>query len=313
MRPLLIAALSLAMAGLPAVEAQAEIGAAAEPLGMVAAPVTKRVAIVMIQNGSTDTARTQLADTAFIRNIFFGSANSLAAWMPAVTHGLLSYVPAGDGIFLTEPNDALRNGSPTGCHSVAARDTAEDHLAALGVQWDSVGVVFDIGGCEWGGLGQMPGRITWYPPRPSLSAIVHEFGHNQGYPHEAKRDCASAQMSACTAKDYSGNTPMGSGGAGKGYSSVELLHSGWVEPGWLTQANKPGIFSLKPLYSPTSVSGTRVVEYKASATLTYVIEIRAPSGAIDTAISNPGVRVYAVNGRDFKNAWLVNPGAHRSA
>jgi hypothetical protein len=273
-----------------------------------AVPVTRRVAVVVIQNGDTTAEQTQLADTTYYRNIFFGTADSLATWMPAVTHGLLSYTAAGDGVFAVQPSDELRNADKSGCHTGPARTTAEDHLKSLGVTWDSLAVVFDIASCGWGGLGQVPGKVTWYPPRPSLSAIVHEFGHNQGYPHQPKRDCAGGDVAACKENGYSGNTPMGSGGAGRGYSSVELIHSGWAEPSWRVTATAPGTFSLKPLHSPAGVTGARILEYKASSTLTYVVETRAPGAGVDSGVSNPGVRVYAVTRGDYKGAYLINPG-----
>ena len=276
-----------------------------------AAPVTRRLAVVVIQNGDTDTERTQLADTSYLRGVFFGSSASLTTWMPAVTHGLLSFIPAGDGIFVAQPTSTLLNADKAACHSDLARTSAQNHLTSLGVTWDSLAVVYDIYGCGWGGLGQMPGRVTWYPPKPSLSAIVHEFGHNQGYPHESKRDCAAGNLASCKANDYSGNTPMGSGGSGRGYSSVELLHSGWLEPGWLQRVSSPGTFSLKPLYAPVSEQGVRVVEYKASASLSYVMETRAQGAAADTSVTNPGVRVYAVTRGDYKNAYMINPGSAR--
>jgi hypothetical protein len=281
------------------------------PAGAQAAPVTKRLAVVIIQNGDTDTERTQLADTVYLRNMFFSSSGSLATWMPAVTHGLLSFTPAGDGVYVAPPTAALTAADKTGCHSDLARTNAQDHLTSLGVVWDSLAIVYDIYGCGWGGLGQMPGRVTWYPPKPSLSAIVHEFGHNQGYPHQNKRDCAGGNLGSCKENGYSGNTPMGSGGSGRGYSSVELIHSGWLEPGWLQQAGTPGTFTLKPLYAPVSVSGVRVVEYKASSRLSYVIETRAQGTAVDTSVTSPGVRVYAVTNRDYKNAYMINPGSAR--
>jgi hypothetical protein len=279
------------------------------PASAKAAPVTKRLAVVVIQNGDTDDERTRLADTTYLRNIFFGSSGSLTTWMPAVTHGLLSFTPAGDGVYLAQPSAALAAADKAGCHSNLARTNAQDHLTSLGVAWDSLAVVFDIYGCTWGGLGQMPGRVTWYPPRPSLSVIVHEFGHNQGYPHQSKRDCTGGNLGSCNANDYSGNTPMGSGGSGRGYSSVELLHSGWLEPGWLRQVSAPGTFSLKPLYAPVSTTGVRVVEYRVSSSLSYVIETRAQGTAVDTSVNNPGVRVYAVTNRDYKDAYMINPGA----
>lgn len=275
-----------------------------------AAPVTKRLAVVTIQNGDTDNERTQLADTTYLRNMFFGTSGSLASWMPAVTHGQLRFVPAGDGVFVTEPNAALRDGDKSRCLSDAARSTAESFLSARGVAWDAVAVVFDIGSCGWGGLGQMPGKITWYPPRPSLSAIVHEFGHNLGYPHQPKRDCTGGAMSACRVSGVSGTSPMGGGGSGRGYSAVELMHSGWVESSWLVRTNRPGFFTLKPLHSPVSTTGTRVVEFQASSSLSYVIEARASSSSgVDSSFaSSPALKVYSVSNRDYRNAWLVNGG-----
>ncbi|HZM74189.1 MAG TPA: hypothetical protein VFC19_00595 [Candidatus Limnocylindrales bacterium] len=295
MRPLLVVLLAAASVLLPT------------PAG--AAPVTKRLAVVTIQNGDTDNERTQLADTTYLRNMFFGGSGSLATWMPAVTHGQLSYVPAGDGVFVAEPNAALRDGDRGRCLTDAARSTAEGFLSARGIAWDAVAIVFDIGGCGWGGLGQMPGKISWYPPKPSLSAIVHEIGHNLGYPHENKRDCAGGSIAACRSNGYSGNSPMGGGGSGRGYSSVELMHSGWVESSWLVRTGKPGTFTLKPLHSPVSTTGTRVVEYQASANTSYVIEARAASSSgVDSAFTNPVLRVYSVSNRDYRNAWMVNPG-----
>ncbi len=272
------------------------------------APVTKRIAVVVIQNGDTANERTQLADTAYYRNVFFGGSDSLATWMTAVTHGQLTYVPAGDGVFTAAPSTELANADKGGCHTGLARTNAESHLSAAGVSWDALAVVYDIASCGWGGLGQVPGKITWYPPRPSLSAIVHEIGHNQGYPHQSKKDCAKGDLAVCKDSGYSGNTPMGSGGSGRGYSSVEMLHSGWAQPGWKQTATSPGTFSLKPLHAAVSVTGVRILEYKASSTVTYIVETRAPASGVDSAISNPGVRVYVVTRTDYRNGSLINPG-----
>ena len=295
MRPLLVVLLAAAAVLLPT-----QAGAA---------PTTKRLAVVTIQNGDTDNERAQLADTTYLRNIFFDGSGSLATWMPAVTHGLLGYVPAGDGVFVAEPNAALRDGDRDLCLTDAARSTAQDFLSARGIAWDALAIVFDIGGCGWGGLGQLPGRITWYPPKPSLSAIVHEFGHNLGYPHEAKRDCTGGSIAACRANGVSGNSPMGGGGAGRGYSSIELMHSGFVESNWLVRTNNPGTYTLKPLYSPVSTTGIRVVEFQASSNTSYVIEARAAtSSGVDSAFSSPALKVYSVSNRNYRNAWMVNAG-----
>lgn len=272
-------------------------------------PVTKRLAVVTIQNGDTDNERAQLADTTYLRNVFFGGSGSLATWMPAVTHGQLSFVPAGDGVFVAQPNSALRDGDRSRCLADAARSTAEGFLSGRGIAWDAVVIVFDVGGCGWGGLGQLPGKISWYPPKPSLSAIVHELGHNLGYPHENKRDCTAGSIAACKSGGYSNNSPMGGGGSGRGYSSVELMHSGWVESSWLVRTSKPGSFALKPLHAPVSTTGTRVVEYQASSTTSYVVEARASSSSgVDSAFTSPVLKVYSVSNRDYRNAWLVNPG-----
>jgi hypothetical protein len=299
--------LKLVAAGVAAIVIPLVPGA---PAGAAPAPpVTKRLAVVMIQNGDTATEQTQLADEPFARDLFFGPSASLAAWMPAVTHGLLQYTAAGDGVFLVPPNEALATGDRDAtCLSEAARTTAEDYLQANAVTWDAVAILFDIGaGCKWAGLGQMPGKVTWYPPRPSLGAVVHEFGHNQGYPHEPKRDCASGLIANCKANDFSGNTPMGSGGSGRGYSSVELLHSKWVESDWFTQTTKPATYSLKPLYAPMSTTGTRVLEYSTGGSTSYVVETRAPGTDVDTSVTPAGIRIYSVSGHDYKNGWMINP------
>ncbi|MEV4415345.1 hypothetical protein [Catellatospora sp. NPDC049609] len=301
----------------PALIPAAAAGAAQDPAPIrgplvQAAPTTKRLAVVMIQNGSTEEKQAQLADTAYARNLFLGTADSLASWTDAVTRGLLRFTAAGEGVYLAPPNAALAAGAgdTTKCYSEQARVTAQDHLAGLGVAWDSLAVVFDTGACDWGGLGQVPGRVTWFPPRPSLAAVVHEVGHNHGYPHETRRDCPGNVVSSCKAAGYSGNSPMGSGGAGRGYSSPELLHSGWLQAAWHRDVTAPGAWTLQPLYAPASLSGPRVLEIRASATLRYLVELRA-RGAVDTAVDKPGVRVYAVavsgGTPDYRNAYMINP------
>lgn len=278
----------------------------------VAAAATKRLAVVMIQNGSTAEAQTRLADTAYARDLFLGAANSLASWTDAVTQGQLRFTAAGDGVYLAPPSAALAAGAgdTTKCYSEEARATAQDHLAGLGVAWDSVAILFDVGACDWAGLGQVPGRVTWFPPRPSLAAVVHEVGHNHGYPHETRRDCSGSIVASCKANGFSGNSPMGSGGAGRGYSSPELLHSGWLAAGRHRDAAGSGTYTLTPLHAPASAGGLRAVEVKASRTLHYLIELRA-RGAVDSAVDKPGVRVYAVpvsgNTRDYRNAYMINP------
>ncbi|BCJ73427.1 hypothetical protein CS0771_29710 [Catellatospora sp. IY07-71] len=303
--PTLIPVTAAASVPPPAPDRAAQVRAAA-------APATKRLAVVMIQNGSTAERQTQLADTAYARDLFLGGTNSLASWTDAVTQGQLRFTAAGDGVYLAPPNAALAAGAgdTSKCYSEEARVTAQDHLAGLGVAWDSVAVLFDIGACGWAGLGQVPGRVTWFPPRPSLAAVVHEVGHNHGYPHETRRDCPGSIVSSCKANGYSGNSPMGSGGAGRGYSSPELLHSGWLAADRHRDVAGSGTYTLTPLHAPASAGGLRAVEVKASRTLHYLVELRA-RGAVDSAVDKPGVRVYAVpvsgNTRDYRNAYMINP------
>jgi hypothetical protein len=91
-------------------------------------------------------------------------------------------------------------------------------------------VLPDENECWWGGLGMMPGEMTWMNSI-DVGVFAHELGHNMGLAH-ANGCIGSTTVSLiqkCKHNEYGDPTDvMGHGGEEFGYSAAYLRQLGWL-------------------------------------------------------------------------------------
>ena len=91
-------------------------------------------------------------------------------------------------------------------------------------------VLPDENECWWGGLGMMPGEMTWMNSI-DVGVFAHELGHNMGLAH-ANACIGSTTVSViqkCSHNEYGDRTDvMGHGGEKFGYNAAYLRQLGWL-------------------------------------------------------------------------------------
>ncbi|WP_179115565.1 MULTISPECIES: LAETG motif-containing sortase-dependent surface protein [unclassified Streptomyces] len=143
----------------------------------------------------------------------------------------------------------------------------------------------------------------------SKGAMVHEFGHNQGFGHHERDECPDGDLDGCTTGEgYSDKTPMGSGGPGVGFNAPELISRGWLPGGQAVTVKKSATFTLSPLHSGQA-GGVRVLDIPLGKDR-LVAEYRNEDPAytddnLDAAIE--GVYAYLAPEGDYNNSRPLDP------
>ncbi|WCH90597.1 LPXTG cell wall anchor domain-containing protein [Streptomyces moderatus] len=159
-------------------------------------------------------------------------------------------------------------------------------------------------GCGFAGFGSVNGGISWVPADGGAdqTVLVHEFGHNFGYPHHMKTNCSDSDLASCKdSEDISHKTPMGGGTAAAGLTAPELLSSKWLSGREVVKVGKSGTSKLQSLYGPGT--GVRALDIPVGDDR-LVVELRNASGTLDKNIQ--GVHAYRVPKSDYRNARLVD-------
>ncbi|MFJ4012503.1 hypothetical protein [Streptomyces sp. NPDC090026] len=132
---------------------------------------------------------------------YFGAEDSLKSYYDHVSRGQIDFVPAVSekviGPF-TLPMSGAR------CQARDIRKTTQALLEAKGFKngedYDSLSMVTPRIACRWSGLATLGGNVSWIQS-PSGSTnqgvLVHEFGHNQGYPHQRGILCKDGNLTNC--------------------------------------------------------------------------------------------------------------------
>ncbi|MBC9719103.1 LPXTG cell wall anchor domain-containing protein [Streptomyces sp. TRM66268-LWL] len=200
--------------------------------------------------------------------------------------------------------------SAAGCDSSKISDLTYEALEKKGIteeDYEHVSIVFpnQKTGCDYLALGSVGGGTTWMPidgAEISMTALVHEFGHNFGYSHQLRERCASTDLASCKAsEDTSHKTPMGGGGWAAGLTSPELIHSKWLSGEEAVKVAKSGTYTVRSLYG--SGAGVRALDIPLGEDR-LVVEVRGASGSVDGRIS--GVHAYRAPKGDYAEATLVD-------
>ncbi|MEV2243081.1 LAETG motif-containing sortase-dependent surface protein [Streptomyces sp. NPDC049970] len=250
---------------------------------------------------------------------YFGGSQSIAGYYTKVSQGAFTYVPAAtDGVVGPYELDLPQNPCDAGAVRTAAAEAAEADGYTADEDYDSISILQPSAGsdCGWAGLGSVPGPNTWLQvgedSKISKGAMVHEFGHNQGFGHHKRDECPDGDLAKCTTGEgYSGKTPMGSGGPGVGFAAPELISRGWLPGGQAVTVKKSATFTLDALFGGEA-GGVRaldiplgkdrlVVEYRQEDP-TYTDD---EDGNLDAAVE--GVHAYLAPGGDYNKSRLLDP------
>ncbi|MBC6446176.1 hypothetical protein [Actinokineospora xionganensis] len=289
----------------PLAFALALVAAVLGSVGPAAAePTARRVAVVLVE--FDDSALTDVPGLKRkARDLIFDAPGSAARYYAAQSHGQRTMTLAGGEVH----GPVTLDGAAT-CDTKAMVAKAESVLAD--VPHDDLAVVFPNAkaDCGWGGLGEMPGKRTWFPAEHlNQAAVLHEFGHNLGFNHQVRDICESGTVTGCRKDGHSGRTPMGGGGAEVGLSAPELVSMKWLAAGRRVAPRATTSVRLVALHAPESAGGTRAVDVPLGGDR-LVVEYRAPGG-VDRSVPR-GVNVYRVPGGKYQAAHLIDGGSEKS-
>ncbi|MHA4773586.1 LAETG motif-containing sortase-dependent surface protein [Streptomyces sp. MSC1_001] len=281
-------------------------------------PVENRVLVVAVDFKDAEHADAD-AVKENARKEYFGGSESIASYYTKVSQGAFTYVPAAkDEVVGPYALDLPQNP----CDASAVMKAAKEAVLADGYtekeDYDSISVLQPSAGseCSWAGLGSVPGPNTWLQvgeeSKVSKGAMVHEFGHNQGFGHHERDECPGGDLGRCTeGEGHSRKTPMGAGGPGVGFAAPELISKGWLPDGQAVTVTESATFTLSPLYGGKA-GGVRALDIPLGKSR-LVVEYRhedpthtdGDDGNLDAAIE--GVHAYLVPEGDYDHSRLVDP------
>lgn len=281
-------------------------------------PAENRVLVVVVDFKDVKHADAE-AVKEDARKEYFGGSQSIAGYYTKVSQGAFTYVPAAeDEVVGPYELDLPQNPCDAGAVRSAAAEAALADGYAADEDYDSISILQPSAGseCGWAGLGSVPGPNTWLQvgedSKTSKAAMVHEFGHNQGFGHHQRDECPGGDLGGCTpGEGHSGRTPMGGGGPGVGFAAPELISKGWLPDGQAVTVEKSATLTLSALYGGEA-GGVRaldiplgkdrlVVEYRHEDP-TYTDD---DDGNLDAAIE--GVHAYVAPEGDYNKSRLLDP------
>ncbi|WP_432246890.1 MULTISPECIES: LPXTG cell wall anchor domain-containing protein [Streptomyces] len=282
-------------------------GVAASPAAADEGGDKKRVLVVMLD--FQDRAHADPGATkASFADRYFGAEDSLTSYYDQVSRGRIDYVPAVPEKVIG-PFKLSMNG--VGCKAIDIRKKTLELLEAKGLNrgedYDSLSMALPGIGCRWVGLGTVGGHYTWMQAGTGyarLPTVVHEFGHNLGYPHQPGLLCKDGNLTDCV-KGKGGKSPMSAFTAALGMTATQIIHSGWLDASEHQRVKSSGTFTLRPLYGEQN--GVRALEVPLGKDK-VVLEYRRPADGLDVGLG--GVYAYRVTKGNYAKAQPIRVGSN---
>lgn len=272
------------------VEHLAPAPATAEESATVAAPVTRSVAVILL-NFSNDTSQPYSRSTA--AGTMFSNANSVANYFEEESRGAVRLTGDVFGWFTIGASNAT-------CSWDVWRSQAISAASAAGINLSSYNnVVFAwprTSACGWAGMAFMPGRDTFNNGSFNLRVLAHELSHNYGVHHASSLACTSggsavALSSTCTVAEYGDPfTVMGSGSTFHN-NGEQVGQLGWLQASEVRTVLPGGSYAVEPLLG-TAVGTAKLLRVSRGNGTWFYIDVRVPYGSYFDrwAETDPAVR-----------------------
>jgi hypothetical protein len=262
-------------------------------LAMATASAPTRTVAVILFNFADDARRPYTAEQA--REVVFTGRASVDTYLRESSYGRLGI--AGDVFGWYTIPDARE-----GCRFAQWGRAAEAAARAAGVEVGSyqhrVFVFPHVPACDWSGMAELPGSLSWINGELSVRTVGHELGHNLGSHHAGGLRCTAGSIpvavgGTCTLDEY--GDPFDIMGAGERHTSNwNKARLGWLGVSNLATATASGTFTLAAQETPTT--DIQLLRIPRRDGLFYYLELRRPFGSFfdNFALADPAVRGISV-------------------
>lgn len=300
-------------------------GATVATAAAAATPVTKRLAVILVNFASNPV---QPYTPAYATGVFFTNTSSIAAFFNEDSYGKLALTGDVSGWFTIDYNTAV-------CDTAAIQTKADAAATAAGVvlsNYNHVTYVFPhLDACSFAGRAELPGTRSWINTISTTSpkihdwVVSHELGHNFGAHHANSYSCTtggvrvslSATAADCTSTEYGDpHTVMGAWNPIAKYPTDHAWHR--VQMGFMGTAERrdvtaSGLYTLGAANFATSApKSLRINRTGSTATRRWFeLEFRQPGTLFDgfastaPVVNGVSIRLVADDSRRIQS-WLLD-------
>jgi hypothetical protein len=179
---------------------------------------------------------------------------------------------------------------------------AQAAAAAAGIQLDTyehhVLVFPHVAACEWTGMAELPGTLSWINGELSTRVVGHELGHNLGAHHASGLRCADDSTPVaiggdCSVEEYGDPFDI-MGGGERHTNNWNKAKLGWLGESNRVTATESGTFLLAAQEALTA--DVQLLRIPRGDGLFYYLELRQPFGSFfdNFALADPAVRGITV-------------------
>ncbi|WP_405756602.1 LPXTG cell wall anchor domain-containing protein [Streptomyces sp. NBC_01420] len=238
---------------------------------------------------------------------YFGAKkDSLASFFSELSRGKYRVVPAVDEQYVGPVKLSMAAACDYGEINTQTQKALAERGLVRGEDYDSLSMVFPAQktGCDWAGLGSVPGPYTWinlYGTAGGLGVVGHEFGHNLGLGHQMRSMCTDGDLVDCKENGTSAKSMMGGGGTAAGISAPEMIRADWLADSEKVKVAKSGTYTLRSLHGDGN--GIRALDIPMGEDR-LVVEYRHAAGSFDQDIE--GVHAYRVPKVNYGSSTLID-------